>query len=173
MSQTSAHPGKHLDLSSLLCLRPFRQGEENRFGRRKKKKNRQQGAEGGRAVPVRRLAPLSISAERDRAETSWERRESPGTQGQWAPGGSPVAFESWHGNMPFLWGWEAGTESSFKQGLVARAAGGLLLPPFFFSQFFFKGQQRWSLLLTVRGVNFHNQQSSFLSCCPPFVFKRS
>lgn len=49
MSQTSAHPGKHLDLSSLLCLRPFRQGEENRFGRRKKKKktgNREQKAGG-------------------------------------------------------------------------------------------------------------------------------
>lgn len=162
MSQTSAHPGKHLDLSSLLCLRPFRQGEENRFGRRKKKKKPGNGEQkaGGRAVPVRRLVPLSISAERDRAETSWERRESPGAQGQWAPGGSPVAFESWHGNMPFLWGWEAGTESSFKQGLVARAAGGLLLPPFFFSVFL---QRPAAMVLTpyCKGSEFPQSTEQF------------
>lgn len=156
MSRTSAHPGKHSYLSSLLCLRPFSQEEADLAG-----KSRQ-----------RRLAPLSISAERDRAGIVGSHQGLKASGLQAAPlwglkAGMAIWLSSGVGRL--------GLRVASKQGLVARAAEGLLLPPFVFSQFFFKGQQRWSLLLTVRGVNFHNQQSSLSpppSCCPSFVFKR-
>lgn len=92
------------------------------------------------------LAPLSISAERDRADRagskgSHQRLKASGLQA--APlRGLKAGLAEW---LPFGVG-RLGLTVASKQGLGARAAEGLLLPRFFFSHFFFKGQQRWSLL---------------------------